>query len=86
MIRDEEDDEDSMSNSHLSDIERGPAFSSSISSGVDDSPRLMRRQNTNSGDQNQGFEFIEREIGMCRPVCSNSQFEIKRFPLFLLIA
>ena len=58
-----------MSNSRSSDMEGGPAFSTSISSRDNDSPRMNKRQNANSGNNNQGFEFIEREIGMCRPVC-----------------
>jgi hypothetical protein len=68
---DEDEDDNSMSNSRSSDIECGPAFSSSMSSRDDDSPRSFKRKPTNSGD-NYSFEFIEREIGMCRPVCSIS--------------
>jgi hypothetical protein len=80
---DEEDEDDnSISNSRSSDIECGPAFSSSMSSRDNDSPRLFKRQPTNSGD-NYSFEFIEREIGMCRPVCSISLIENKPFLFFL---
>lgn len=72
---DEEEDGNFMSNSQSSDIECGAAFSSSISSRDNDSPRMSKRQNANSGNNNQGFEFIEREIGMCRPVCHVHCFE-----------
>ena len=76
-----------MSNSHSSDIECGPAFSSSISSRANDSPRMSKRQNANSGSNNQGFEFIEREIGMCRPVCSpNSLFGNEKTLLLLFFS
>ena len=68
-VDDEEEEDNLMSNSRSSDMEGGPAFSTSISSRDNDSPRMSQRQNANSGNNNQGFEFIEREIGMCRPVC-----------------
>ena len=70
-VEEKEDDENLMLNSRSWDIEGGPAFSTSISSRDNDSPQMNKRQNANSGNNNQGFEFIEREIGMCRPVCSN---------------
>jgi len=60
------DDENEMRNSQSSDAECGSVFSSSTYS---DSPPLTKRQTTYSGDNNRGFELIEREIGMCRPVC-----------------
>lgn len=72
-----------MSNSRSSDMEGGPAFTSSVSSRDNDSPRMSKQQNANSGNNNQGFEFIEREIGMCRPVCSNSVLENHLFPPLL---
>lgn len=67
---DDDDDENAITNSHSSDVERGSVFASSTySRDDDDSPRLNRRQTTSSGDNNRDFELIEREIGMCRPVC-----------------
>jgi hypothetical protein len=65
------DDENSITNSRSSDVERGSAF---VSSTYSDSPPLAKRQLTSSGDNNGVFEFIEREIGMCRPVCYNFIF------------
>ena len=71
---DDDYDENSLSNSRSSDMEFGPAFATSVSSRDNDSPRLFKRQPTNSGD-NFSFEFIEREIGMCRPVCLITRIE-----------
>ncbi|CAF3761845.1 unnamed protein product [Rotaria sordida] len=62
-----EDDENILSNSHSSDIECGSVFSSSSYSKDDDSLFSNKRQTKNHGENNGGFEFIDREIGMCRP-------------------
>jgi len=64
------DDENAIVNSHSSDIECGSVFSSSAYGRDDDSPPLTKRKITYSGENNRDFELIEREIGMCRPVCS----------------
>jgi hypothetical protein len=80
---DNDDDENSMSNSRSSDMEFGAAFATSMSSQDNDSPRSFKRQPTNSGD-NYSFEFIEREIGMCRPVCSIYLIEKQKNVSFLL--
>jgi hypothetical protein len=70
MHFDEDDDDDNaITNSHSSDAECGSVFSSSTYGKDDESPPLMKRQTTYSGDNNRDFELIEREIGMCRPVC-----------------
>ena len=63
------DNENILSNDHSTDMEHGSVFSSSSSSKDDDFPPLNQRQTTLSGEKNRNFEFIEREIGMCRPVC-----------------
>ena len=73
-----------MLNSRSSDMDGGPAFSTSVSSRADDSPRMSKRQNANSGNNKQGFEFIEREIGMCRPVCHISRLENHLFSFLSL--
>lgn len=65
----DDDDENAITNSHSSDAECGSVFSSSTYSKSDDSPPSIKRQTTYSGDNNRDFELIEREIGMCRPVC-----------------
>ncbi|CAF3441805.1 unnamed protein product [Rotaria sp. Silwood1] len=62
-----EDDENILSNSHSSDIECGSVFSSSSYGRDDDSSFLNKRQLKTNGENNGGFEFIDREIGMCRP-------------------
>jgi hypothetical protein len=76
------DNENAISNSHSSDMEFGPAFSSSSYNKDDDSPPSIKRKLTFSGDNNRDFELIEREIGMCRPVCSSSLIKTKRFLFF----
>ncbi len=63
------DEKNSISNSHSSDMECGSVFSSSTYNDDDDSPRSIKRKTTYSGDNNPEFVLIEREIGMCRPVC-----------------
>ena len=64
-----EDDDNAITNSHSSDVECGSVFSSSAYGKDDDSPPLIKRHTTYSGENNRDFELIEREIGMCRPVC-----------------
>lgn len=64
------DDDNAIINSHSSDVECGSVFSSSsYGKDDDDSPPLIKRHTTYSGENNRDFELIEREIGMCRPVC-----------------
>ncbi|CAF3407371.1 unnamed protein product [Rotaria socialis] len=62
-----EDDGNVLSNSHSDDIERGSVFASSSFDKDDDSPLFNQQQMRNIGENNGGFEFIDREIGMCRP-------------------
>lgn len=62
------ENENVFTTSRSSDIESGPAFSSSFGRD-DDSLSLKRQQIINNTENNRDFEFIEREIGMCRPVC-----------------
>lgn len=65
-----EDDDNPITNSHSSDVECGSVFASSAyGRDDDDSPPLIKRQTRYSGENNRDFELIEREIGMCRPVC-----------------
>lgn len=64
-----EDDENILSKSHSSDIECGSVFSSSSYGRDDDFPSTNQRHTINSAEINRDFELIEREIGMCRPVC-----------------
>lgn len=65
---DNENEENPMTQSQASDVECGSVFSSSTYSKNGDSPPSLRRQKKNSDDHSRDFEFIEREIGMCRPV------------------
>ncbi len=69
-MRYDDEQESSMLDSRSSDIEYGPAFSSSMSSRNNDSLTSNRRENTSNVAKHQGYEMLEREIGMCRPVCS----------------
>ena len=70
------DESNRMTNSHTSDVECGSVFSSSTYGKDDedddddeDSLPLQKRSTTYSGENNRDFELVERDIGMCRPVC-----------------
>ena len=65
---DDDNGGNALASSQTSNVQCGSVFSSSTCSDDENSPPFSRRKNVHSGDYNPDFEFIEREIGMCRPV------------------